>query len=88
MWGTDWSAAGTVGTGQPVKTLGLGQMGMDEGLWWSFSSEEYSSEEGKREKNSETFTHSSSNAPHLTSSQQHLFVISPAQAPQETNRVQ
>lgn len=31
--GTDWPAGGTVGTGQPVRTLGLGQMGTEEGVW-------------------------------------------------------
>lgn len=35
MWGTDWPAGGTVGTGQPVRIRGLGQMGIEEGLWWS-----------------------------------------------------
>lgn len=30
VWGTDWPAGGTVGMGQPVRILGLGQMGMEE----------------------------------------------------------
>ena len=34
-WGTDWPAGGTVGMGQPVRILGLGEMGMEEWLWWS-----------------------------------------------------
>lgn len=50
-WGTDWPAGGTLGTGQPVRILGLGQMGMEEwGPWWSPSVDGKSS--GKRgEKN-------------------------------------
>lgn len=50
-WGTDWPAGGTLGMGQPVRILGLGQMGMEEwGPWWSPSVDGKSSGEKKNKE--------------------------------------
>lgn len=50
MWGTDWPAGGTAGMGQPVRILGFGQMGTEEGPWWSLMADGYSSERGTEEE--------------------------------------